>query len=82
MVSLGTMWQFPTVTESFADVDAAANQCIAAINWERWTQCQQTGDEYHPLDPPMVSTIFFLELIRRFIFISADKCWRSCLLVQ
>lgn len=72
-MSLGKMWRFPTITESFVDADAAANNCIAAVNWERWNQCQQTGSDYNPLNPPMVSTAPFLELTHGSIFIAGNQ---------
>lgn len=33
-----------------------AGACISTVNQERWNCYQQTGEEYVPLIPPMVST--------------------------
>ena len=82
MASLGKTWQFPTISESFADADAAASSCITTVNWERWTQSQQTGAEYNPLTPPTVSMIPFPGLICRLTLIAGNQRGRPGHLVQ
>ena len=58
------MWLFPTLTESFFDADAAASAHIGTVNQERWRRCEQTGEEFVPLMPPVVSAPFLFGLSR------------------